>query len=158
MWNQTFRISACVGAFAAASDGVGIAPAPIGGITGAAAGVIGASGPFTQQHAGRSSSDSITVEIDVRIAIGFQGIWRRIRMSRSRKVPAVQKGLAGSALPLAHQHRQECLCHTRSPLHRELRKYGRINVAQTLLSVLVRLGTPEKSNAARCALRIRSKP
>jgi hypothetical protein len=33
------------------------------------------------------SSESRTVEIVVRMAIGFQGGGRRIRMSRSRKVP-----------------------------------------------------------------------
>src|SRR5436305_3718 len=71
-------MNACVGAFAAASDGVGIAPAPMGAITGAAAGVIGASGPLTQQHAGRSSSDKRMVEIVVRMAIGFHGSTRRI--------------------------------------------------------------------------------
>src|SRR4051812_24345879 len=80
-------MNACVGAFAAASDGVGMFPAPIEGMTGAAAGEIGASGPFTQQHAGRSSSDNRTVEIVVRMAIGFHGSTRRTRMSRSRKVP-----------------------------------------------------------------------
>jgi predicted Fe-S protein YdhL (DUF1289 family) len=39
---------------------------------------------------------------------------------------------------LLRQHRQECLCHT-----------GSINVAQTLLSVPVRLGMAEKITAAR---------
>jgi hypothetical protein len=61
------------------------------------------------------------------------------------------------------KHRQECLCHTRSRLHVHLAEYrqplkwhhgtsqvhrnartGRAGVAQTLLSVLVRLGTPDK--------------
>jgi hypothetical protein len=45
------------------------------------------------------------------------------------------------------KHRQECLCHTSSPLKQHSRKYSRINVAQTLLSVLVMLGTIEKMNA-----------
>src|SRR5207248_1582324 len=80
-------MNVCVGALAAASDGVGISPRPMVGMSGAAAGVIEASGPFTQQHAGRSSSDKRTVEIDVRIAIGFHGSSRRTRMSGSRKVP-----------------------------------------------------------------------
>src|SRR3954469_6349229 len=44
------------------------------------------------------------------------------------------------------QHRQECLCHTGSPVDDHFCKYGRVNVAQTLLSVLVRLGTPKQSN------------
>ena len=42
------------------------------------------------------------------------------------------------------KHRQECLRHTGSP--------GRINVAQTLLSVLARLGTAEKMTSARLAI------
>jgi hypothetical protein len=45
------------------------------------------------------------------------------------------------------KHRQECLCHTGSVLHQHFLEYGRINVAQTLLSVLVKLGTIEKINA-----------
>jgi hypothetical protein len=55
-----------------------------------------------------------------------------------------------------HQHRQECLCHTgsrqyprvfytKSPVRREGTAKCRINVAQTLLSVLVRLGTTDQS-------------
>src|SRR4051794_33081643 len=44
------------------------------------------------------------------------------------------------------QHRQECLCHTGSPVDQHFSTYGRVNVAQTLLSVLVKLGTAEKSN------------
>jgi len=50
------------------------------------------------------------------------------------------------------KHRQECLCHTRSRLYRRPIKYGRINVAQTLLSVLVRLGMPMEPNELRAAL------
>jgi hypothetical protein len=38
--------------------------------------------------------------------------------------------------PEPHEHRQECLCHTGSVLHQHLLEYGRIHVAQTLLSVL----------------------
>jgi beta-lactamase superfamily II metal-dependent hydrolase len=46
------------------------------------------------------------------------------------------------------KHRQECLCHMNFGLHQHSIETGRINVAQTLLSVLVRLGTLEKINAA----------
>jgi hypothetical protein len=46
------------------------------------------------------------------------------------------------------KHRQECLCHTRSRLYPRFRKYGTIDVAQTLVSVLVRLGTSVSSRAS----------
>jgi len=43
------------------------------------------------------------------------------------------------------KHRQECLCHIDLFRYRHLRKYLAAGVAQTLLSVLVRLGRTEKS-------------
>src|SRR5258706_2133792 len=73
MWNQTLRMNVCVGAFAAASDGVGICSLPIRGISVLAGPIAGASGPFTQQHAGRRSRDNRTVVIEVRMATGFHG-------------------------------------------------------------------------------------
>src|SRR5438270_4560238 len=87
-----------VGALAAASDGVGISPFPISGIGGAAAGVIGASGPFTQQHAGRSNNDSRTVETVVTMATGFQGTSRRTRLSLHEKCRVGRKRTAGHVL------------------------------------------------------------
>src|SRR4051812_20905672 len=48
--------------------------------------------------------------------------------------------------PEPHQHRQECLCHTGSGLHQQSYKFGRINVAQTLLSVLWQLAAPYIGN------------
>src|SRR3954451_5497112 len=44
------------------------------------------------------------------------------------------------------KHRQECLCHTHFRLSQHSPSFGRIHVAQTLLSVLARLGTAEKIN------------
>src|SRR2546430_14156847 len=91
-------MNVCVGALAAASDGVGMSPRPMVGMSGGVAGAIEGSGPFTQQHAGRSSSDRRTVEIDVRMAIGFHGSWRRTRTSASRKVPGCGRDVTQNTL------------------------------------------------------------
>src|SRR4030088_2068490 len=63
----------------------------------------------------------------------FNGSTGHSRVSRSRHC-------------ILLKHRQECLCHTILPGCGML-VLGRASVAQTLLSVLVRLGTTEKFNA-----------
>src|SRR5258708_37755278 len=88
MWNQTLRIIVCVGAFAAASVGVGIGSVPISGVSIFGGPLIGASGPFTQQHAGRSSSRRRIDDVVVTMAIGFQGTERDIcKAQLSQRVP-----------------------------------------------------------------------
>src|SRR5258708_6472118 len=83
-------MNACVGAFAAASVGVGIGSVPMVGISLFAGPIAGASGPFTQQQAGRSNNERRTVVIDVRMATGFHG-------TRIRRDQLFTKGAASCA-------------------------------------------------------------
>jgi hypothetical protein len=89
MWNQTLRIIVCVGAFAAASAGVGIGSVPMSGVSIFGGPLIGVSGPFTQQQAGRRSRSRRIEAVVVTMAIGFQGTEREdiCKAELSQRVP-----------------------------------------------------------------------
>jgi len=57
----------------------------------------------------------------------------------SRNVPRFGSQATPCRLP---EHRQECLCHTSSLASQHSARNGRVRVAQTLLSVLVKLRMP----------------
>lgn len=90
-------MNACVGAFDAASVGVGIGSVPIGGISIFGGTIVGESGPFTQQHAGRRSNNRRTDAVVVKIAIGFHGVVRDIyRMGFHKRCRGATSGKAVS--------------------------------------------------------------
>src|SRR3954452_13671519 len=75
--------------------------------------------------------------------------YRGERAARThRGVGAGARGQRGESGLAPQQYRQECLCHTRSPAKEHLSKYGRIGVAQTLLSVLSQVALPDLANSA----------